>query len=691
MRRVSGRKIRSEEREIKEADPFSCLVDSPSPAATWFLLAILALALLPGLFHRLRLARPRYAKRIIALPGYSRFAAACRAIGYHQPGSLWGIVPSTGPILTLGLVFIVSMVYCLAYQPWYRPLSVWGSSPLAIRAGLIANAYMPFTFILATKINPITLLTSISHEKLQVYHQWLARIVLVFGLLHGIAFCYQPWKDGGFQNLVDWWKYSPSTWNSGLASFALMAWIVASSTRVFRKMSYEFFVFQHVISVLGFLGVYFWHTLDMINSWAWLWPIVVVWGGGYLVRGCRAAMVSNFFLGTRSTVEIRAASIISRCPPPANAEAEKKKKSEGECRCEDRVLRISIRTPIRWKPGQHVFVRFPTVNPLQSHPFTIVNLPQPNPSLDSTMVLLAKVHGGATKKLWQHCQGAPPSNVPMACGEDVPDERVEMLPVLGKQETDDDRDVISPMTAIDGITGLEDSDEGHERIGTTKSTSKAAHAGYMLPTRCTRISSILDGPYGESASMASYDTVLLIAGGLGGTLILPILMDLALRSRTSKGEASQNPRLVTSHVRVVLAVRRRDLLEWYVESLSAVKDILEEGGVSMQMEVYVTCCDSMSTTKEGSAEDEKTSSSIKPSDGLFDSISSARPNLPTIINDTASASTASTSSMAVVVCGPKSMNDDTANAVARLQRQLISGGSSRGLKEVYLLKEGFNW
>lgn len=41
---------------------------------------------------------------------------------------------------------------------------------------MIANAFVPFLFIFAFKINPITWLSGISHERLQVFHQWIARL-----------------------------------------------------------------------------------------------------------------------------------------------------------------------------------------------------------------------------------------------------------------------------------------------------------------------------------------------------------------------------------------------------------------------------------------------------------------------------------------------------------------------------------
>jgi hypothetical protein len=85
----------------------------------------------------------------------------------------------------------------LGKRPYYWPnLAMGHSMPIATRSGWIAIAIMPFMMYvelgfavsilqptdlqlsaLSTKINYIALLTGTSHEKLQVFHRWLAVIM----------------------------------------------------------------------------------------------------------------------------------------------------------------------------------------------------------------------------------------------------------------------------------------------------------------------------------------------------------------------------------------------------------------------------------------------------------------------------------------------------------------------------------
>ncbi|CAO1627383.1 unnamed protein product [Sympodiomycopsis kandeliae] len=667
-------------------------------AATWMTLAVLALAILPGLFKRLRLARPQYGNKIASTRGYRTFAALFRGFGYWQPKGLFGApLPSAGAIIVISVTFIMPFVYSLIIKPWYRPLSVWGSTPLGIRTGIIANAQMPFVYTLALKVNPITWLTGLSHERLQVYHQWLARISLLFGVIHSIAFCYQPIKEGGYHNLVAWWKFSPDVWNSGAFALAFMAWLVASSTRVFRNLSYEFFVAQHIISALAFLGVYFWHTADMIQSWSWLWPIVAVWGASAFLRIARAASASNFFMGTKTSIEVQRDSNIATALNLDNGKDFDAASKPSISIANGDVVRIALKTSVRWQPGQHVFIRFPTVAPTQSHPFTVVNLPNPDPTRESILVLLARVRNGVTKKLLQKAQWHIENGCCVSCPSNTTNTEAATLP----------------------LSCSSDAEKG------CASAVKNPPSGCCLPesklqTDAFNIPAIIDGPYGENASMASYDNVLLIAGGLGGTIALPILMDLAVRAR--RGQCS------TKSVRLLLSFRRGDLQSWFEEYLIAIRALLEQGGVDFRVDIHCTSPDAMPhshSTKEDDKESisgalhtsalNATSSSCCAAprvkeDDLESSASPEKshqlynnplPSLPRaqrnranlskeIYSTTRHAIEKNHKTMSVVVCGPSSMMDDTANTVAAIQWDILKGKMG-SLREVFMLKEGFSW
>ena len=56
-----------------------------------------------------------------------------------------------------------------------------------------------------------------------------------------------------------------------------------------------------------------------------------------------------------------------------------------------------------WKAGQHLFLAFPTIGPIESHPFTIANMYEPTEddtkSKEAEIMWIVRVRGGLTHRL----------------------------------------------------------------------------------------------------------------------------------------------------------------------------------------------------------------------------------------------------------------------------------------------------
>lgn len=177
-----------------------------------------------------------------------------------------------------------------------------------------------------------------------------------------------------------------------------------------------------------------------------------------------------------------------------------------------------------YKPGQHIYLRLPGSSALRSNPFTVASVP----SVDGTVTLIARTLRGSTTR----------------------------LATLARSST----------TKIsDGITHPD-----------TDTDIKPA------PLQGLR----LEGPYGSSSRLRDfthYDRVLLIAGGVGGTYIIPIWRHI-LESR-SKGETLPPS---STDVRLVWAVRTLQETSWAFplpEALSAGKRAVSADD---EAEIYIT-------------------------------------------------------------------------------------------------------
>lgn len=82
-----------------------------------------------------------------------------------------------------------------------------------------------FLRLLATKSNPISKLTGIPHERLQLWHQWLSWAMFALALIHTFPFIvYNIWKG----TMVEEWKTSIVYW-TGVIAILAQAWLTLMS------------------------------------------------------------------------------------------------------------------------------------------------------------------------------------------------------------------------------------------------------------------------------------------------------------------------------------------------------------------------------------------------------------------------------------------------------------------------------
>lgn len=111
----------------------------------------------------------------------------------------------------------------------------------------------------------------------------------------------------------------------------------------------------------------------------YIYPCFIVWGLDRTGRLIRYLVVNNFIRtkGTSGELEL------------LNHDA----------------LRLTIkrRVPWGWRAGQHAFLAFPTINPTQSHPFTVAIIPDNNnETKENELVFIIRVREGFTKRLRDH-------------------------------------------------------------------------------------------------------------------------------------------------------------------------------------------------------------------------------------------------------------------------------------------------
>jgi hypothetical protein len=292
------------------------------------------------------------------------------------------VFPSLGAsaIVLAALVFVT--LYCFVPQPLYYATIYYGSPPLAIRAGMIAVAMVPWIVALSTKANFISMLTGIGHERLNVLHRWAGYLCLFLSLIHTIPFYITPiWTEGAFVHYKQYISQNIYVYGTGLAALVPLIFLCVHSLPILRAWMYEFFVIMHLPASIVFIAMLFWHCKNFLTSWGYLWATVAIWAASYAIRLIYANWTNpfrmSFMIGEESAVTLL----------PENA------------------IKVTVATKMKWKPGQYVYLRMPGVSFFESHPFTIASLcsddfPSEYGEKYRDLALVFRPFGGFTRKVF---------------------------------------------------------------------------------------------------------------------------------------------------------------------------------------------------------------------------------------------------------------------------------------------------
>jgi predicted ferric reductase len=176
----------------------------------------------------------------------------------------------------------------------------------------------------------------------------------------------------------------------GLA-FLSMPWM--------RRRFYEAFKYVHIFLGVSYVALLWWHiwreytsvsillTLHQTNTDPFFQPY-------YIYATVSVLLFSNIIRIIHRHHNLRSFSNLNGFPTTLT-------------HLHGNTTRIAIEVPksLRWKPGQHAFLRMPSISAIGNHPFLIANIPssEENRSVHE-MVFLIRRHNGFTKRLFEREQ-----------------------------------------------------------------------------------------------------------------------------------------------------------------------------------------------------------------------------------------------------------------------------------------------
>ncbi|MCJ1390357.1 hypothetical protein MMC18_003216 [Xylographa bjoerkii] len=289
--------------------------------------------------------------------------------------------PSAGVVFIVLAALIFVILYCFVPQPLYYASIRYGSPPLAIRAGMLSVAMMPWIVALSMKANIITMMTGIGHERLNVLHRWGGYICLLLALIHTVPFYITPvWDQGALQVFQSYFSGQYYIYGTGVAALVPLLFLCIHSLPFLRSWMYELFVALHVPVSIIFLAMMFWHCNNYLTSWDYLAATAGIWFVSYVIRlfylNWTNIRRTSWLIGEEASITIL----------PENA------------------VKVTIPTQVTWRPGQYVYLRMPGISVFENHPFTIASLcsddfPSEYGEQYRDMIIVFRPFSGFTRKV----------------------------------------------------------------------------------------------------------------------------------------------------------------------------------------------------------------------------------------------------------------------------------------------------
>jgi NAD(P)H-flavin reductase len=282
--------------------------------------------------------------------------AVCPELYFKNRWISWLSPPPLGRSLLISTYWVV-IVFMLCSNAIINDAYYW--ERIGFRAAWVSVTQVPFVFLLAAKSSIIGVLSGSSYERLNWLHRWVSRTLLITVTVHG-TFFYAEWvRSGnvGNQTFVMFELGMMPMVKYGMGAWFVLLWTFLSSLTPIRRLSYEIFVFQHLAAAAVFLWLLWVHVppyaeyniwfaisalvFDKIFLFCWTW-----WENVHLCPKRRTTGPQYKLIGHHA--DLRA--------------------------LDDVTTEVTIKdVSFSWRPGQHIFLRLPTLGPLESHPFTIAN------------------------------------------------------------------------------------------------------------------------------------------------------------------------------------------------------------------------------------------------------------------------------------------------------------------------------
>ncbi|KAG5417315.1 hypothetical protein I9W82_004948 [Candida metapsilosis] len=221
-------------------------------------------------------------------------------------GPVQFILPSRLEALILALFFILSTTVTLMNtgpvdgDPIYYTKNNAQLRYVVDRSGIISTMLAPLVVLFAGRNNLLIWITRWQYERFQTFHRWLARSMVVLGLVHAI----------GYTKLLSIFFYSEIKTvylKAGVVAMVASIVMVLQGVLCVRRRWYEMFLIVHIVlGVCWLVGC--WLHVNELGFVYFFYPVAAVWGIDMLARIVRLMFfgfpMADFYLVADDLIRI---------------------------------------------------------------------------------------------------------------------------------------------------------------------------------------------------------------------------------------------------------------------------------------------------------------------------------------------------------------------------------------------------
>ncbi|DAA74355.1 TPA_exp: putative Ferric-chelate reductase (Fre2) [Trichophyton benhamiae CBS 112371] len=535
---------------------------------------------------------------------------------------------------------IIAILCCVNYDLFAGNLNIPKTNAqlcryIAGRTGVLSFANLPLAWMFAGRNNIFLWATGWSFRMFNIFHRQAALAATLLAIAHSIAFTIFFFLIGSGIYIK---RFTEKWFCMGVVGTVVMSFLVIFSCLWLRRKTYELFLLIHIaLSTVTIISMFYHVSVYGGEYDPYLWPLVAIWGFERTLRiiriiycNLRVRFAGGGLQHTSSVAYYDEVSDIIRLEVTPAA------------------------TGISQKPGRYYFLYQPfRWTGYESHPFTL-----------GAWAETSKV---AIEKLSETGSSSPVEN-------SKSDEMQQVANVSKDQNPEG-----SPSNETTYVFWI------RPYNGWTRQLRDQC-----LKSSGTAISTtlLLEGPYGDSAPLWAYESVLFIVGGTGIAAAVPYIQDHIRRtSATGTGTCTKDMTLVWSarQASYVHNVASRELQPALERGDFSASFYLTNGDKSAASAVPSLACTNTTSSLDTNVLDELTKDSRLKSLTAIPKyeVKYGRPDTKSIILERAKSANAANSRLAVLVCGPDSLADEAREAIHKAMLQ--------GYRQIRYIEDAYSW